>query len=75
MMWLTPRKVVDDAEAQYLAFFAGKTVGMIRAPDCKLFYTNALLELMSLQAYVYPSPFNLIEVFFVIPFEYVRQVG
>ncbi|KAH7100529.1 hypothetical protein BKA62DRAFT_830748 [Auriculariales sp. MPI-PUGE-AT-0066] len=24
---------VDDAEAQYLAFFASKTVGMIRAPD------------------------------------------
>ncbi|KAE9409981.1 hypothetical protein BT96DRAFT_962045 [Gymnopus androsaceus JB14] len=28
--------VVDDAEAQYLAFFAGKTVGMIRAPDSYL---------------------------------------
>ncbi|KAF9448977.1 hypothetical protein P691DRAFT_759444 [Macrolepiota fuliginosa MF-IS2] len=25
--------VADNAEAQYLAFFAGKTVGMIRAPD------------------------------------------
>ena len=24
--------VIDDAEAQYLAFFAGKTVNMIRAP-------------------------------------------
>ncbi|ESK95069.1 calcium activated cation channel [Moniliophthora roreri MCA 2997] len=46
--------VVDDAEAQYLAFFAGKTVGMVRAPD----------------SYVYPAPFNLIEVFFVSPFEW-----
>ncbi|KAJ3997676.1 hypothetical protein F5050DRAFT_1806592 [Lentinula boryana] len=46
--------VVDDAEAQYLAFFAGKTVGMIRAPD----------------SYVYPAPFNLIETFLVSPFEY-----
>lgn len=45
--------VVDDAEAQYLAFFASKTVGMIRAPD----------------SYVYPAPFNLLEVVFVAPFE------
>ncbi|KAF8213829.1 hypothetical protein K438DRAFT_1955928 [Mycena galopus ATCC 62051] len=28
--------VVDDAEAQYLGFFASKTVGMIRAPDSLL---------------------------------------
>jgi hypothetical protein len=46
-------QVVDDAEAQALAFFAGKTVGMIRAPD----------------QYVYPPPFNLIEMFFVAPWE------
>ena len=46
-------QVVDDAEAQYLAYFAGKTVGMIRAPD----------------AYVYPAPFNLIEIVFVAPLE------
>ncbi|CAK5262811.1 unnamed protein product, partial [Mycena citricolor] len=45
--------VVDDAEAQYLAFFASKTVGMIRAPD----------------EFVFPSPFNIIEVLFLIPFE------
>jgi len=25
-------EIVDDAEAQYMAFFASKTVGMIRAP-------------------------------------------
>ncbi|KAG7447443.1 uncharacterized protein BT62DRAFT_930453 [Guyanagaster necrorhizus] len=49
------QNVVDDAEAQYLAFFAGKTVGMIRAPD----------------VYVYPAPFNLIEIVFVTPFEYI----
>ncbi|CAA7260062.1 unnamed protein product [Cyclocybe aegerita] len=47
--------VVDDAEAQYLAFFASKTVGMIRAPD----------------SYVYPAPFNLIEAVFVAPFEFL----
>ncbi|KAG7097202.1 hypothetical protein E1B28_004573 [Marasmius oreades] len=47
-------EVVDDAEAQYLAFFAGKTVSMIRAPD----------------SYVYPAPFNLIEIIFVSPFEF-----
>jgi len=45
--------VVGDAEAEYLAFFAEKTVAMIRAPD----------------TYVYPAPFNLIETFFVAPFE------
>ncbi|KAJ7228413.1 hypothetical protein GGX14DRAFT_612754 [Mycena pura] len=45
--------VVDDAEAQYLAFFASKTIGMIRAPD----------------SFVYPAPFNLFEVFFISPFE------
>lgn len=46
-------QVIDDAEAQYLAFFASKTVEMIRAPD----------------SYVYPAPFNLIETFFIAPFE------
>ncbi|KAH7930691.1 hypothetical protein BV22DRAFT_1139072 [Leucogyrophana mollusca] len=45
--------VVDDAEAEHMAFFAGKTVAMIRAPD----------------SYVYPAPFNLIEIFLVAPFE------
>ncbi|KAI0068594.1 calcium activated cation channel [Artomyces pyxidatus] len=47
--------VIDDAEAEYLAFFAGKTVGMIRAPD----------------SFVYPAPFNLVEIFLVAPFEFV----
>ncbi|KAG9100296.1 hypothetical protein FRC07_010425 [Ceratobasidium sp. 392] len=37
--------ITDDAEAQFLAFFAEKTISMIRAPD----------------SYVYPAPFNLIE--------------
>lgn len=46
-------QVVDDAEAQYLAFFASKTVGMIRAPD----------------SFVYPAPFNLVEICLVSPFE------
>ncbi|KAI0053727.1 calcium activated cation channel [Auriscalpium vulgare] len=45
--------VVEDAEAEYLAFFAGKAVAMIRAPD----------------SYVYPAPFNLVEIFFVAPLE------
>ncbi|KAG2156276.1 hypothetical protein DEU56DRAFT_766342 [Suillus clintonianus] len=45
--------VVDDAEAEYMTFYAGKTVAMIRAPD----------------SYVYPAPFNLVEVLFVAPFE------
>lgn len=45
--------IVDNAEAQYLAFFAGKTVAMIRAPD----------------SYVYPAPFNLVEAFLIAPFE------
>ncbi|KAF9569112.1 calcium activated cation channel [Agrocybe pediades] len=46
--------VIDDAEAQYLAFFASKTIGMIRAPD----------------SYVYPAPFNLIEAFLIAPLEF-----
>lgn len=50
---MAPPQVVEDAEAQYLAFFAGKTISMIRAPD----------------SYVYPAPFNLIELVFVAPFE------
>ncbi|KAB5596316.1 Calcium channel YVC1 [Ceratobasidium theobromae] len=45
--------ITDDAEAHFMAFFAGKTIGMIRAPD----------------SYVYPAPFNLIEIFLVAPFE------
>lgn len=54
-MGSTNDQVVDDAEAEYMTFYAGKTVSMIRAPD----------------SYVYPAPFNLVEVFFVAPFEYV----
>ncbi|KAH7916291.1 hypothetical protein BJ138DRAFT_1140008 [Hygrophoropsis aurantiaca] len=45
--------VVDDAEAEHMAFFAGKTVAMIRAPD----------------SFVYPAPFNLLEIFLIAPFE------
>ncbi|EIN10527.1 calcium activated cation channel [Punctularia strigosozonata HHB-11173 SS5] len=37
--------VVEDAEAEYLAFFASKTIEMIRAPD----------------HFVYPAPANIIE--------------
>ncbi|CAE6411686.1 unnamed protein product [Rhizoctonia solani] len=47
--------ITDDAEAHFMAFFAEKTIGMIRAPD----------------NYVYPAPFNLIEIFLVAPFELV----
>ncbi|KAH9049645.1 calcium activated cation channel [Lactarius hengduanensis] len=47
--------VVDDAEAEYLSFFASKAVAMIRAPD----------------TYVYPAPFNLVETFFVAPLEFI----
>lgn len=43
--------VTDDAAAEFLAFFAEKTVGMIRAPD----------------DYVFPAPFNLIEAVIVVP--------
>lgn len=46
-------QIIDNAEAQYLAFFAGKTIGMIRAPD----------------SYVFPAPFNVVETFLVAPFE------
>lgn len=46
-------QVIGDAEAEYMAFFAWKTVAMIRAPD----------------AYVYPAPFNLVELFFIAPLE------
>lgn len=31
-------EIVDDAEAQYMAFFASKTVGMIRAPVSTLVF-------------------------------------
>jgi hypothetical protein len=47
--------VTDDAEAEFLAFFAGRTIGMIRAPD----------------DYVYPSPFNIIEIIVVSPWEVI----
>lgn len=47
---------MTDVEAEYMAFFAGKTVSMIRAPD----------------SYVYPAPFNLIEMVLVAPFECVH---
>ncbi|KAG6821514.1 hypothetical protein H0H93_000023 [Arthromyces matolae] len=46
-------EVIENAEAQYMAFFASKTIAMIRAPD----------------TFVYPAPFNLVETFLVAPFE------
>ncbi|OCH94327.1 calcium activated cation channel [Obba rivulosa] len=46
--------VVEDAPAEYLTFFAGKVIGMIRAPD----------------EFTYPAPFNIIESFFIAPLEY-----
>lgn len=45
--------MVGDAAAEYSAFFAGKVIGMIRAPD----------------DYLYLPPFNLIETFLVAPWE------
>ena len=47
--------MIGDAAAEYSAFFAGKVIGMIRAPD----------------DYLYPPPFNIIEIFLVAPLEYV----
>ncbi|TCD69242.1 hypothetical protein EIP91_008345 [Steccherinum ochraceum] len=47
--------VVEDAAAEYLAYFADKAVGMVRAPD----------------QYLYPAPFNLIELVFIAPMEYI----
>ncbi|KAG8881203.1 hypothetical protein FRB97_009772 [Tulasnella sp. 331] len=46
--------VTDDAAANFLAFFASKTIAMIRAPD----------------EYVYPAPMNLIEIFLIAPTEW-----
>ena len=48
-------QVVEDAAAEYLTYYAGKVVGMIRAPD----------------EFIYPPPFNLIETFLIAPFEFV----
>jgi len=45
-------QIVEDAEAEFLTFFATKTVGLIRAPD----------------EFVYPAPFNIVELF-IAPFE------
>jgi hypothetical protein len=46
-------EISDNAVDEFLAFFSGKTIAMIRAPD----------------QYVYPAPFNLIEIFLVAPLE------
>ena len=51
--YLPRGQIVEDAEAEYLAFFASKAVAMIRAPDM----------------YVYPAPFNVIEILFIAPLE------
>ncbi|THH13643.1 hypothetical protein EW146_g6604 [Bondarzewia mesenterica] len=51
--------IVEDAEAEFLAYFAGKTVSLIRTPD----------------SFVYPAPFNLIETFFIAPFEYAPDLS
>jgi len=47
--------VVEDAAAEYLAYFADKAVAMIRAPD----------------QYLYPAPFNIIELVLIAPLEYI----
>ncbi|EIW66614.1 hypothetical protein TREMEDRAFT_74757 [Tremella mesenterica DSM 1558] len=47
--------VEENATDEYLAFFAQKTISLIRAPD----------------SFVYPAPFNLLEVIFVAPLEYL----
>ncbi|GAA5930927.1 uncharacterized protein JCM15063_002498 [Sporobolomyces koalae] len=48
------QECVDESEPTFLAFFAGKTISSIRAPD----------------TYVYPAPFNLVELF-ILPLEWV----
>ena len=45
--------MVEDAAAEYLTYFAGKVISMIRAPD----------------EFIYPPPFNIIEIFLIAPFE------
>ncbi|GAA5913307.1 hypothetical protein JCM8208_005205 [Rhodotorula glutinis] len=45
---------VDESEPTYLAAFAGRTVSSVRAPD----------------SYVYPAPFNLVELF-ILPLEWI----
>jgi hypothetical protein len=45
--------VVEDAAAEYLAYFADKTISMTRAPD----------------QYMYPAPFNLVETVLIAPLE------
>jgi len=51
-------EIAGNAEAEYLSFFAEKTIRMIRAPD----------------SYVFPAPFNMIEIFLVAPFEFFPVV-
>ncbi|OJT05336.1 Calcium channel YVC1 [Trametes pubescens] len=46
--------VVEDAAAEYLTYFAGKVISMIRAPD----------------EFIYPPPFNILESFFIAPLEF-----
>ena len=48
-------QVIEDAAAEYLTYFAGKVVGMIRAPD----------------EFIYLPPFNIFETFLIAPLEYV----
>lgn len=45
--------MVEDAAAEYLTYFAGKVISMIRAPD----------------EFIYPPPFNILESFFIAPLE------
>ncbi|KAL7413036.1 calcium activated cation channel [Mrakia frigida] len=47
--------IYEDATNQYLAAYSFKTISMIRAPD----------------SFVYPAPFNILEFFFIAPWEFV----
>ncbi|TIA88992.1 hypothetical protein E3P99_02276 [Wallemia hederae] len=47
--------VTDDAVNEFMAFFAGKTVSMIRTPD----------------QFVYVAPMNLVEDVFIAPLEWI----
>lgn len=49
--------LVADADDAFAAYFATKTIGLVRAPD----------------QYVYPAPLNLLELFLIAPFEFVTS--
>ena len=70
--------VTEDAAAEFLAFFAEKTIGAFLSILWPASFgrrdVNATMVIGMIRApdnYVFPAPFNVVEAFLIVPLMYV----